>query len=52
MDRQGPTVVVRVMAGIPFIVHLTPASVEDLHLASGSRVWLIIKTYSCRIAVG
>jgi molybdate transport system ATP-binding protein len=52
LERQGPTVVARVMAGIPFIVHLTPASVEDLQLAAGSRVWLIIKTYSCRIAAG
>lgn len=52
IERQGPTVVARVIAGIPFIVHLTPASVDDLRLAAGSRVWLIIKTYSCRIAAG
>jgi molybdate transport system ATP-binding protein len=52
LRRQGPTVVASVHAGIPFVVHLTPASVDDLNLQSGSRVWLIIKTYSCRIAAG
>jgi molybdate transport system ATP-binding protein len=52
MQRQGPTVVARVNAGVPFVVHLTPASADDLGIQSGSRVWLIIKTYSCRIAAG
>ncbi len=52
LQRQGPTVVTRVDAGLPFVVHLTPASVDDLKLQPGSRVWLIIKTYSCRIAAG
>jgi molybdate transport system ATP-binding protein len=50
MERQGPTVVAHITATAPFIVHLTPASVDDLNLQPGSRVWLIIKTYSCRIA--
>jgi molybdate transport system ATP-binding protein len=50
MRRQGPTVVADVDAAASFVAHLTPASVEDLGLHSGSRVWLIIKTYSCRIA--
>ena len=52
LQRQGPTVVTRVDAGLPFVVHLTPASVDDLKLQLGSRVWLIIKTYSCRVATG
>jgi molybdate transport system ATP-binding protein len=52
MQRQGPAVVAHVDAGTSFIVHLTPASVDDLQLHSGSRVWLIIKTYSCRVTVG
>jgi molybdate transport system ATP-binding protein len=52
MQRQGPTVVARVNAGSTFVVHLTPASVDDLQLQPGSAVWLIIKTYSCRIAAG
>jgi len=50
--RQGPTVVARVAAGITFLVHLTPAGAENLRMEAGSRVWLIIKTYSCRIAAG
>ena len=52
LERQGPAVVARIAAGAHFVVHLTPASAEDLRLAPGSQVWLIIKTYSCRIAAG
>ena len=47
--REGPTVVARVEAGAPFIVHVTPGAIEALGLAPGRAVWLIIKTYSCRI---
>jgi ABC-type molybdate transport system ATPase subunit len=36
-------------AGARFTVHLTPTGVESLHLRPGDRVWLIVKTYSCRI---
>jgi molybdate transport system ATP-binding protein len=52
MQRQGAAVVASVNAGSTFVVHLTPASVDDLQLQPGSAVWLIIKTYSCRIAAG
>jgi molybdate transport system ATP-binding protein len=47
--REGPTVVARVDAGAPFTVHVTPGAIEALGLAPGRAVWLIIKTYSCRI---
>ncbi len=47
--REGPTVVARVDAGAPFVVHLTPGAIEALGLAPGRHVWLIVKTYSCRI---
>jgi len=47
--REGPTVVARVDTGVSFVVHVTPAAVEALGLAPGRQVWLIIKTYSCRI---
>jgi hypothetical protein len=30
-------------------VHVTPGAVEMLGLAAGRPVWLIVKTYSCRI---
>ena len=47
---HGPTVVTTVDAGARFVVHLTPGGAETLALRSGARVWLVIKTYSCRIA--
>jgi molybdate transport system ATP-binding protein len=49
--REGPTVVARVDAGAPFVVHLTPGAIEALGLAPGRQVWLIVKTYSCRIVL-
>jgi molybdate transport system ATP-binding protein len=49
LTREGPTVVARVDAGAPFVVHLTPGAVETLGLEPHRQVWLIIKTYSCRI---
>jgi molybdate transport system ATP-binding protein len=49
VTAQGPTMVATVDAGAPFIVHLTPGGVESLGLRTGSQLWLIIKTYSCRI---
>jgi molybdate transport system ATP-binding protein len=49
LAREGPAVVARVDAGAPFVVHLTPGAIEALSLAPGRRVWLIVKTYSCRI---
>jgi molybdate transport system ATP-binding protein len=47
--REGPTVVVRVDAGAPFVVHVTPGAVDALGIGPGRPVWLIVKTYSCRI---
>ena len=47
--REGPTVVARVEAGALFAVHLTPGATDALGLEPGRHVWLIIKTYSCRI---
>jgi molybdate transport system ATP-binding protein len=49
MRREGPTVIAEVDAGARFVVHLTPNAVDSLGLARGTRVWLIIKTYSCRV---
>ncbi len=48
--RDGPTMVAGVEAGARFVVHLTPSAVETLGLTLGQDVWLVIKTYSCRIA--
>ncbi len=49
VSAHGPTMVAVVDAGSRFIVHLTPTGVESLHLKPGDQVWLIVKTYSCRI---
>ena len=49
MTVQGPTVVVVVDAGASLVAHVTPRAVETLHLQPGRDVWLIIKTYSCRV---
>ena len=49
LTAHGPTMVAVVDVGARFIVHLTPSGVESLHLHAGDHVWLIVKTYSCRI---
>ena len=49
LTREGPTVVLRVDAGAPFVVHVTPGAIDALGLGPGRQVWLIVKTYSCRI---
>jgi len=50
LTRDGTTVVALVDAGAVFVVHLTPSATDMLGLAVGRRVWLVIKTYSCRSA--
>lgn len=51
ISAEGPTMIATVDAGpgARFVVHLTPGGVESLGLVPGGDVWLIIKTYSCRI---
>ena len=49
LTAHGPTMIAIVDAGARFVVHLTPTGVEALHLKPGDHVWLIVKTYSCRI---
>jgi ABC-type molybdate transport system ATPase subunit len=34
--------------GVPIEAHVTPTAREDLQLREGGRVWLIVKTHSCR----
>jgi molybdate transport system ATP-binding protein len=48
---HGSTVVATIDADARFVVHLTPGGADTLGLRVGTRVWLIIKTYSCRVAV-
>jgi molybdate transport system ATP-binding protein len=49
LTAHGPTMVAVVEAGARFIVHLTPGGVASLNLRPGDELWLIVKTYSCRI---
>ena len=49
LRREGPTVVVTVDAGEPFVVHLTPAAVDSLGLRAQDVVWIVLKTHSCRV---
>jgi molybdate transport system ATP-binding protein len=50
--RRGPTIVATVEAGAPFVVHITPDSLDTLGLRVGDVAWLIVKTYSCRLLAG
>jgi len=50
LGMHGATVVATVEAGARFVVHLTPGGADTLGLRPGARAWLIIKTYSCRVA--
>ena len=47
--QEGATMIASVDAGQPFTVHLTPGGCAALGLAVGGSLWLIIKTYSCRV---
>jgi molybdate transport system ATP-binding protein len=49
LTREGPTMIVRVDAGCPFVVHVTPGGAERLQLRQGAMIWIVIKTYSCRV---
>jgi molybdate transport system ATP-binding protein len=49
LSAAGPTMIATVDAGPRFTVHLTPGGVASLNLQRGDRLWLIVKTYSCRI---
>jgi molybdate transport system ATP-binding protein len=48
---HGSTVVATIHADARFVVHLTPGGADSLGVRAGARVWLVIKTYSCRVAV-
>jgi molybdate transport system ATP-binding protein len=49
---QGPAVVATIDAGARFLVHLTPGGADAVRLRArdgDGELWLIIKTYSCRV---
>jgi molybdate transport system ATP-binding protein len=49
LEQRDVVVVAHVDCGAVFEVHLTPGAIRALQLAAGSQVWLVIKTYSCRV---
>ena len=51
LARDGAAMVATVDAGAQFIVHLTPSATDSLGLLIEQDVWLVIKTYSCRVAL-
>jgi len=48
-EARGATVVCTVNVGAKFVVNVTPGALRSLELAAGKRVWLVIKTHSCRL---
>jgi molybdate transport system ATP-binding protein len=49
--QEGPTMVanMRATSATTIVVHLTPRAYQRLELDQGARLWLAIKSYSCRI---
>jgi molybdate transport system ATP-binding protein len=49
LEQRDLTVIARVNCGAEFEVHLTPSARDSLRLEAGSRVWVVVKTYSCSV---
>jgi molybdate transport system ATP-binding protein len=49
LEQRDATVVAHVDCGVLFEVHITLGAMRALQLNAGSRVWLVIKTYSCQV---
>ena len=49
IERRGHPVIARIRAGASFEVHLTPGACQALELMPGSRIWVVVKTYSWRV---
>jgi len=49
LEQRDVMVVALVDCGAKFEVHITPGAVRSLGLGVGSRVWLVVKTYSCSV---
>lgn len=52
LEQRDVTMVATVDCGVEMEVHLTLAARDTLGFAPGSKVWLIIKTYSCHLMKG
>ena len=49
IEQRSATMVCRVLAGVPFEVHLTISASRALHLRPGVEIWIVLKTYSCHV---
>jgi len=49
LQQHDAKVIAKVHCGAEFAVHLTPGARRSLQLEPGTRVWLVIKTYSCQV---
>jgi molybdate transport system ATP-binding protein len=49
LERRDMIISARVDCGVEMDVHLTLAARDDLQLAAGLEVWLVIKTHSCHL---
>ena len=49
LETRGVLVIAEVRAGVRFTVHVTPGAARSLQLATGRRVWLVLKTHSCHV---
>ena len=48
LSREGAVIRAEVNIGVPLEVHITPTSSDELGLRPGQKVWLVVKTHSCR----
>jgi molybdate transport system ATP-binding protein len=49
IEQRDVKVIAKVDCGAELEVHLTPGARRSLNLEPGSRVWLVVKTYSCQV---
>ncbi|MGH9825450.1 MAG: TOBE domain-containing protein, partial [Blastocatellia bacterium] len=49
LERRSDRTLVRVLAGVEWIVRVTEQAVEELKLENGRPVWLAFKTHSCYV---
>ena len=49
VEQHDITVIAKVYCGAEFEAHLTPGARQALRLEPGSKVWLVVKTYSCHV---
>jgi molybdate transport system ATP-binding protein len=49
IETRGSVVSLQVNCGVHFLVRVTPGAMRSLELATGSVVWLVVKTHSCHV---